>query len=97
MILNGPDGDAIAPPGSSASDLMAAIGRLKDRFYDRHRGRADYEALRRSRDYRHCQEPAAGLRRFELASLEPYDEKRAFRINLYNTSLKRSKSHTRVS
>ncbi len=83
-ILNGPGGDAMAPPGSSASDLMAAIGRLKDRFYDRHRGRVDYTALRRSPDYRHYQELAAGLRRFDLASLKSDDEKLAFWINLYN-------------
>ena len=83
-VLNSPGGDATSPPGSSASDLMAAIGRLKDRFYDRHRGRVDYEALRRSRDYRHYQELAAGLRRFDLASLESDDQKRAFWINLYN-------------
>lgn len=82
--LNGPGGDTMAPLGSSASDLMAAIGRLKDRFYDRNRGRVDYEAMRNSPDYRHYQELAAGLRRFDLASLTSSNEKLAFWINLYN-------------
>ncbi len=83
-VLNSLDRGATPSSGSVASDLMAAVGKLKDRFHDPHRGRVDYQAMKNSPEYRHYQEMAAGLRRFDLASLSSHEEKLTFWINLYN-------------
>lgn len=82
-VLNALDDGRLYSLNSVASDLMAAIGSLKNRFYDLHRGRVDYEAMKDSADYRHYLKVAAGLRNFNLATLSSHEEKLAFRINLY--------------
>ena len=48
---------------SVALELMAAIGKLKDRFYDLHRGKVDYEGMKNSADYHRYQEVAADSNR----------------------------------
>lgn len=83
-VLNSLDDGSMAASDAPAADMMAAINHLKERFYDVHRGRVDYETIRHSPDYGEYQKIAAGLRRFNLASLSSDEEKTAFWINLYN-------------
>jgi hypothetical protein len=83
-VLNFVDNDRVYSSNSVASELMVAIGKLKNRFYDFHRGRVDYGAMKNSADYRYYQEVAAGLRSFDIASLSSEEEKLAFWIDIYN-------------
>jgi hypothetical protein len=83
-ILNDGNSGATTDAANPASDLMDMLQSLRTRFWDTHRGRVDYEALKASRDYRHYQKMAAGLRHFDLRSLSSREEKLAFWINLYN-------------
>jgi len=64
---------------------MSSIGELKDMFYSMDRGRVDYEAMKRSEEYRSYLESVAYLKVFDLKSLMTREEKLAFWINLYNT------------
>ena len=84
-VLNGSKEYRGAASPGLASDLMAAIGDLKNGFYELGRGRVDYEAVKRSREYREYLEMAARLQAFDLGALTSYEEKLAFWINLYNT------------
>jgi hypothetical protein len=84
-VLNKLTGFQASPSKDVASELMAAIGGLKDKFYDLNRGRVDYEAMKNSDEYQTYQEMAAQLQSFDLASLSSPAEKTAFWINLYNT------------
>jgi hypothetical protein len=84
-VLNSSNGDAGPSSNASASDLMAALGALKERFYDQDRGRVDYGAMKGSEDYDRYRQSAAGLRSFDLASLSSENEKLAFWVNLYNS------------
>jgi hypothetical protein len=83
-VLNLLDDGRAYSSNSPASELMAAMGKLKNRFYDLHRGRVDYGGMKNSADYHLYQEVAAGLRSFELGSLSSDEEKLAFWINIYN-------------
>lgn len=71
--------------GDISSQLMGSIGDLKERFYDPDRGRINYEAMKRSREYKKYRETAAGLKEFDPSTLSTLQEKKAFWINLYNT------------
>jgi hypothetical protein len=82
--LNLLDNDRVYASNAPATELMVAMGKLKNRFYDLHRGRVDYENMKKSADYRQYQEVAAGLQSFELGNLSSDKEKLAFWINLYN-------------
>lgn len=85
LILNqAPEFTPIASNGL-AGRLMAAIGDLKETFYDIIRGRVDYRAMKNSSEYHQYKKLAAGLKHFDLASLITKEEKLAFWINLYNT------------
>ena len=68
-----------------ASKLMAAIGDLKETFYDMNLGLVDYKAMKNSAEYRAYLELAAHLQDFDLKSVVTREEKLAFWINLYNT------------
>jgi len=68
-----------------SSDLMRSIGHLKERFLDPDRGRINYEAMKRSAEYEEYRKVAAGLKKFDPATLSTPQEKKAFWINLYNT------------
>jgi len=83
-VLNSFDAPSASSSESAVLDLMAAIGTLKDRFYDPHRGRVDYEAIKISRDYRHYQEIAGALQSFDLTGISAHEQQMAFWINLYN-------------
>ncbi len=85
-ILNMGPGDQSPPSKDVACNLMAAMGDLRERFYNLHRGVVDYEAMKGSPDYRATvQEISAKLQTFDLTSLSSLEEKLAFWINLYNT------------
>jgi hypothetical protein len=85
-VLNEGPSDQTPPPTDVACNLMAAMGDLKERFYDLHRGLVDYEAMKNSSDYRTMvQEISAKLQTFDLTGLSSLEEKLAFWINLYNT------------
>jgi hypothetical protein len=84
-ILNGSGEFGTSASKEMASSLMAAIGDLKNRFYDLNRGRVNYEAMKHSSEYISYQEMAAQLQGFDLATLSSPEEKLAFWINLYNT------------
>jgi len=73
------------PVKDLAPKLMSSIGELKGLFYSVDRGRVDYEAMKRSREYGSYLESAAHLKVFDLESLVTREEKLAFWINLYNT------------
>jgi hypothetical protein len=74
-----------SPSRNLASDLMAAIGDLKDKFYDLNRGLVNYDVMKRSAEYESYQEIAVQLQGFDLNELSSSSEKKAFWINLYNT------------
>lgn len=73
------------PVDDLASELMASINRLKQKYYDMHRGLVDYRAMRRSPEYFEYCELAAHLKDFDPACLTSREQKLAFWINLYNT------------
>lgn len=73
------------PGPDLASELMRAIGGLKEEFYDRHRGLVDYRAMKDSGQYRAYLALAARLQGFDPAGLETREQRLAFWINLYNT------------
>jgi hypothetical protein len=85
MVLN-----RDAPPSNCtqkelAGELMKAIRKLRDDFYDVKRARIDYKNLKDSPQFAHYRQLAAGLRHFDPATLMGRREKLAFWINLYNT------------
>jgi len=85
-ILNMGPGVQSPPSKDVACNLMATMGDLKERFYNLHRGLVDYEAIKRSPEYRAMvQEISARLQAFDLTRLSSLEEKLAFWINLYNT------------
>jgi len=84
-ILNEVSGVIPVPAEDLAPKLMSSIGELKDIFYSMDRGRVDYEAMKRSEEYRSYLESVAYLKVFDLKSLMTREEKLAFWINLYNT------------
>jgi mannosylglycerate hydrolase MGH1-like protein/uncharacterized protein DUF547 len=83
-VLNAAGDGGISSSNSVASELMVAMGHLKNRFYDLHRGRVDYEGMKRSVDYRLYQSLAVGLQSFDLNNLFSDEAKLAFWINIYN-------------
>jgi hypothetical protein len=68
-----------------ARELMEALGRLKQSFFDMPRGRVDYRAMAASDQYRDYRRLAARLRSFDPTSLGSREQSLAFWINLYNT------------
>lgn len=85
IILNQVLHEEPRPTADIATKLMAAIGELKETFYDMRRGLVDYEAMRNSPQYQEYCELASHLEAFDLAWLTSREEKLAFWINLYNT------------
>ena len=83
-LLNDGTEMAVIPSQDVASNLMDSIGHLKNKFYDLHRGRVDYEAMKISSEYADYKASSAQLRAFEPASLTSLSQKKAFWINLYN-------------
>jgi hypothetical protein len=84
-VLNEGPASRSSPSEYTASNLMASIGDLKDKFYDLTRGLVDYEAMKRSSRYDSYQGIAAGLQAFDPRTLSSPAQKKAFWINLYNT------------
>jgi hypothetical protein len=83
-VLNGAGSPRASVSKDVASNLMAAIGDLREKFYDPHRGRVDYEAIKHSSEYRRYHEWSTQLHGFDLGNLHSREEKLAFWVNLYN-------------
>jgi hypothetical protein len=83
-IINQVPGIEPMPQQELASKLMAAIGDLKETFYDMNRGRVDYQAMKASGAYRAYRELAAQLQGFDPNDLITHEERLAFWVNLYN-------------
>lgn len=85
MILNQRSQTHSSPSKDLASDLMASIVDLKERFYNLHRGIVDYTAMKDSPEYNSYKDIAGELWEYDLNELSSVHEKKAFWINLYNT------------
>ncbi len=85
VVLNGRKGSETSPSDNIASELMASIGNLKNKFYNLSRGLVDYEAMKQSEEYGRYRQIAARLRTFDPKALTDPGQKKAFWINLYNT------------
>jgi hypothetical protein len=85
VVLNQAAKADLRPVPDLAPRLMAAIGELKDTFYDMRRGLVDYQAMRLSSQYQEYCQLARHLNAFDLAGLTSRADKLAFWINLYNT------------
>ncbi len=72
-------------PDRLAAELMYSIRRLRDKFYDTHRGMVDYEGLKDSPEFQGYRILANGLREFRPSCLMGRKAKLAFWTNLYNT------------
>ncbi|MEE9610116.1 MAG: DUF547 domain-containing protein, partial [Desulfatiglandales bacterium] len=84
VVLNQVPTIRSCPSKDVASNLMFSIGELKDKFFDLNRGLVDYEAMKRSSEYRNYQEIAAQLKVFDPEIISSPAQKKAFWINLYN-------------
>jgi hypothetical protein len=84
IILN-ESGTVTGPlPERLSEEMMMAIKEIKSRYYTE-KGTVDYDAIRRSGEYREYKMLAAMLKDFDLTSLRDERERLAFWINLYNT------------
>ena len=72
-------------PDDLAGALMQSIKVLRNAFYDTSRGRVDYDAVRRSTQYKAYRRLANGLRAFDLQGLVGRRNKLSFWVNVYNT------------
>ncbi len=83
-ILNGQD-ETVVEAGTDISQMMlSAIKEIKGKYYTA-QGNVDYASIKLSEEYREYRKIAAGLKGFDLNSLQSEHEKLAFWINLYNT------------
>jgi hypothetical protein len=67
--------------------LTLSLADLKAQFMDPQSGRVDYRAIGRAEAFKEYEDLASRLRGFDLYSLQDRDQRLAFWINIYNTSV----------
>jgi hypothetical protein len=72
-------------PEKIAGELMQTIRKLRDKFYDTHRGLVEYDRLKGSPEFKNYRILANGLRELKPSFLMGRKAKLAFWTNLYNT------------
>jgi len=87
IILNAGEGSSIASEQPIDIALALAMGDLKVRFIDVEKGIVHYKAIRGSEEFERYKDLTKGLRSFDLRSLKEREQRLAFWINIYNTTV----------
>lgn len=87
IILNdGPGGNG-SKSNSLDMDLTLALADLKGKFINSEKGVIEYQAIRKSKEYRTYKELTRGLKSFDLEHITDRRRKISFWINIYNAAV----------
>lgn len=84
IILNKTDSRLEGTSKEIANQLKTTLNNLHGMFFDVAEGRVNYEAMKKSENYKNYLELAKRLNAFDSFSLKTNEEKKAFWINIYN-------------